>query len=73
MARPTAPSQRLPGFDPDPPEIPAPGIEPEPIPLIAALFDQVEAIDESTSEPIHPRAHWRISADAANAVAPRSL
>ena len=57
MARLTAPSQWLPGFDPEPPETPAADIEPALTPLAAAAVSELaEDADESTSDPIHPRA-----------------
>ena len=75
MARLTAPSQWLPGFDPEPPETPAADIEPALTPLAAAVSELAEDADESTSNPIHPRANWRVNTGTANAnaVATRSL
>ena len=73
MARPTAPSQWLPGFDPEPPEIPVAGIEPALTPLAAAVSELAEEADESTSDPTHPRANWRVNSGTAYAVATRSL
>ena len=73
MARPTAPSRWLPGFDPEPPETPVAGIEPALTPLTAAVSELAEDADESTSNPIHPRANWRVNTDNVNALPARSL
>jgi len=73
MARPTAPSQWLPGFDPQPPETPVAGIEPALTPLAAAVSELSEDADESASDPIHPRANWRVNTGTTNALAKRSL
>ena len=73
MARPTAPSQWLPGFDPEPPETSVAGIEPALTPLAAAVSELAEDIDESTGDPTHRRANWRVNTGTANSVTARSL
>lgn len=72
MARFTAPSLWLPGFDPAPPEPPALVIEPELLDSCLASSVTEEPTEESTVKPARQRANWRVVAGTAEA-APRSL
>ena len=60
MARLTAPSLWLPGFDPVPLDSLALSIEPESAISTLTSFVEEELTEEPVTEPAHPRANWRV-------------
>jgi N12 class adenine-specific DNA methylase len=72
MARTTAPSLWLPGFNPESPESLALLIEPEPVDFSRASPAKDEPTNESTAEPARQRTNWRVVTNTAEA-ARRSL
>ncbi|MES2192678.1 MAG: DEAD/DEAH box helicase, partial [Pseudomonadota bacterium] len=67
MARFTAPSLWLPGFNPEPPESPALFIEAEP-----AVSDLASSAEKPAAEPARLRTNWRVVTGTAE-IAPRNL